>query len=107
MVHESVLRKNLKVIQLKHPIFHTPYRTTFDFLAKMQHYSTLFAEQNQNKKKSSLAIAFTHATFAFFKSYFLQRGFMDGKEGFIISLYNANTAFYKYIKLKELNQKKH
>ena len=43
--------------------------------------------------------------FAFFKSYILQRGFLAKKEGFIISLYNANTAFYKYLKLEELNSK--
>jgi len=105
-VHESVLKKNLKVMHLKNPILHTPYRTTSDFLSKMQHYSTLFAEQNRNKKKSSFTKALIHGAFAFFRSYFLKRGFIDGKEGFLISLYNANTSFYKYIKLKELNDQK-
>jgi len=105
LVHESVVKKNSIVIKLKHPIWHTPYQTTFDFLSKMQHYSTLFAEQNKNKKKSSFAIALKHAAFAFLKSYFLKKGFVDGKEGFFISFYNANTAFYKYIKLKEYNEK--
>lgn len=102
-VHESVLKKHLKVVRLHSPILHTPYQTTFDFLSKMQHYSTLFAEQNRYKKKSSFGTSLRHAAFAFFRSYFLKRGFLDGKEGFIISLYNANTAFYKYMKLKELN----
>lgn len=105
-VHESVIKKDLKVIPLKHPILHTPYLFTSDFLLKMEHYSTLFAQQNQNKKKSSFSKALTHALFSFFRSYILKRGFIDGKEGFIISLYNANTAFYKYIKLKELNEQK-
>ena len=96
-VHEKLESKNL--ISLAHPLLHTPYRSTQDFLAKMEHYSTLFAEQYQGKKTSSFSKAFSHALFAFFRSYLLKRGLFDGKEGFIISLYNANTAFYKYLKL--------
>ena len=103
-VHESVISKNLKVIQLKHPLLHTPYRTTFDFLSKMQYYSTLFAEEHKGRKNSSFAKALAHGFFAFFRSYFLKLGFIDGKEGFIISFYNGSTSFYKYIKLKEVNE---
>src|SRR3546814_18652294 len=69
-----------------------------DFLSKMQSYSELFAKQNQGKKSSSITKAILHGSFAFFKSYILKRGFMGGYEGFVISTYNANTAFYKYLK---------
>ncbi len=100
-VHEALETPNLRSLQS--PLLHTPYQSTGDFLAKMQHYSTLFAEQNRGKKTSSFKKALGHAAFAFFRSYFLKRGFLDGAEGFIISLYNGNTAFYKYLKLKELN----
>lgn len=100
-VHESLETKNL--IFLTSTLTHTPYQTTADFLAKMQHYSTLFAKQYQGKKKSSLAKAIGKAMFTFFRSYIIKRGIFDGAEGFIISLYNANTAFYKYLKLAELN----
>jgi glycosyltransferase involved in cell wall biosynthesis len=103
-VHESLLAKN--PIPLSFPLLHTPYRTTSEFLAKMQHYSTLFAEQNRHKKNSSISKAILHALFAFLKSYILKRGFLDGGEGFFISLYNANTAFYKYMKLLEANREK-
>jgi len=103
-VHERVLSDGLNVVSLKHSVLHTPYRSIHDFLAKMQTYSTLFAEQNQHKKKSSLARAIVHSLYAFFKSYLLKRGFLGGKEGFIISLYIGQTAFYKYLKLAELNK---
>lgn len=103
-VHESLVAKQF--FSLRSPLYHTPYRSTADFLAKMQHYSTLFAEQNQNKKRSSLGIALAHAIFAFFRSYILKRGITGGKEGFIISFYNANTTFYKYLKLAEKNKNK-
>ncbi len=99
-VHESLETKNL--ISLKNPLLHTPYRSTQEFLVKMQHYSTLFAEQYKGKRKSSFRKALGHGLFAFFRSYLLKKGFLDGSEGFTISLYNANTAFYKYLKLKEI-----
>jgi glycosyltransferase involved in cell wall biosynthesis len=103
MVHEAIITEGFQVKQLKNPLHHYPYSTISDFLAKMQSYSTLFAKQYQGNRKSSLKIALGHACFAFMKSYFLKRGILLGKEGFIISLYNAHTAYYKYLKLDELN----
>ena len=100
-VHEKVLINNLNIVPLSHPMQHFPYRRISDFLAKMQTYTTLFAEQQQDKKKSSLLKAILHGWFAFFKSYILKRGFLGGREGFIISAYNSHTAFYKYLKLSE------
>ncbi len=104
-VHEGVLAGDLKLKRCKGVIEHYSYQSTHDFLEKMQRYSDLFAKQHQGKKKSSLCHAIYHGSFAFFKSYMLKRGFMGGKEGFVISVYNANTAFYKYLKLAEANQK--
>lgn len=104
-VHEKVLREKMRVIPLQYTIKHTPYRTISDFLTKMQKYSTLFAEQNRGKKKSSFLKAASHGISAFIKSYIFKRGIFGGKEGFIISLYNSQTAYYKYLKLAELNQK--
>lgn len=104
-VHEAVILGPLKHIPLRHPVYHHPYENTADFLHKMQTYSTLFAQQNQGKRSSSLRKAIGHGSFAFFKSYFLKRGFMGGHEGFVISFYNANTAFYKYLKLAEISTK--
>lgn len=102
-VHEKVVSEGLKVVQLRFTMRHTPYREIGDFLAKMQTYSTLFASQQKGKKSSSLLKALFHAWAAFFKSYILKKGFLGGKEGFIISAYNSHTAFYKYLKLDESN----
>lgn len=102
-VHESLVATQLQTLEA--PLLHTPYRSTTDFLQKMQHYSTLFAQQNRGKKKSSFKTALFHGLYAFFRSYFLKRGIFCGAAGFTISLYNANTTFYKYLKLAELNDK--
>lgn len=103
-VHESILTKNLDKVPLNGHIKHYSYTSTADFLNKMQTYSTLFAQQNKGKKSSSLCKAVLHGLFAFFKSYVLKRGILQGREGFEISIYNANTAFYKYLKLAEANE---
>lgn len=104
LVHEKVETGPMQIIDLKSPIFHYSYHQMEDFLAKMQLYSTLFSDQYTGKKKSSMIRALGHSSYAFIKSYFLQRGFLGGKEGLLISLYNSHTTFYKYLKLWEKNK---
>ncbi|MDF2577783.1 MAG: waaE [Chlamydiales bacterium] len=104
-VHEGIILKpGMEEDKLKSPILHYSYTCISDFLNKMQRYSDLFAQQHQHKKSSSLPKAIAHGLFAFFKHYILKRGIFWGYEGFIISIYNANTAFYKYLKLAERNR---
>ena len=103
-VHESVIDQKLHLINLKNPLFHFPYSNYRQFLIKMERYSYFFAQQDKGKKKSSPFKAFTHSFFAFFKSYILKRGFMNGFAGLFISLYNAETSWHKYIQLYEANQ---
>ncbi|MCK4935118.1 MAG: glycosyltransferase family 2 protein [Simkaniaceae bacterium] len=104
-VHEGIILKNLEEIKLKNPINHYSYTSISDFLRKMENYSSLFATQNYQTKNSSMSKALFRGLFAFFKCYFLKRGFLGGKEGLIISIYNAQTTYYKYLKLLEQKQK--
>ncbi len=104
-VHEKVIQDGLEEVRLEGHLLHYSYDSIEDFLRKMQAYSKLFAEQNCGKKSSSLMKAILHGLFAFFKSYILKRGIFFAYEGFVISIYQANTAFYKYLKLYEANKK--
>lgn len=104
-VHESIESKNMEVVTLKSYYRHYSYDSINEFIAKMQHYSDLFAKERAGKVPSSPGKAFLHGFFAFFKSYFLKRGFLDGYDGYLISCYNGHTAFYKYMKLYEANLK--
>lgn len=99
-VHERLLFPGLRKVRLKHPLLHTPYLRIEDFLSKMQNYSTLFARDKKNTRVS-LTSALLHSSWAFLKSYLFKRGFLSGREGLIISLYNSHTTFYKYLKLLE------
>lgn len=106
-VHESIETKQLNVASLKACLNHYSYDSVSNFLTKMQSYSDLFAEEWKGKKKSSPCKAALHAGFAFFKSYVLKGGIRDGYSGFLISAYNGHTAFYKYMKLYEINLSMH
>ena len=103
-VHEKILIHDLKEIKLKEHINHYSYLETADFLRKLQIYTDLFRDQNIGKK-SSFSKALLHGIYAFIKTYFLKLGFLDGKNGFIISFYQFQTSFYKYLKLWEANKK--
>jgi len=103
-VHEGVEKRELQIESFQAPVLHYPYASISDFLRKMEHYSTLFAQQYHNKKKSSPLIALYHGVGAFVKSYLIKRGFLGGYEGFLISCYNGHVAFYKYLKLYHLNK---
>jgi glycosyltransferase involved in cell wall biosynthesis len=104
-VHEKLISKSCSEEKLSCPIHHVSYQSVSDFLRKMQTYSDLFALTHCDTKKSSLSKAIGHGLYTFFKSYFLQKGVLDGREGFIISLYQSQTAYYKYLKLAEMKKK--
>ena len=103
-VHERILSQGLKEIALKEHIEHHSYLHVSDFLRKLQIYTDLFKEQNPNRK-ATFSQAIWHGLFAFIKTYFIKLGFLDGKCGFIIAFYQAQTAFYKYLKLWEKSVK--
>lgn len=103
LVHEKVITDNMDVIKLKGTLKHTPYQSFKHMIDKMNHYSDLFVK-NTHKKASSWS-PFTHAIFAFIKSYVFKKGFTQGLRGYILSKYIADTAFYKYLKLLAAQKK--
>ncbi|MCI0381908.1 MAG: glycosyltransferase family 2 protein [Chlamydiae bacterium] len=105
LVHEKVIQANLQEVKLTSPLIHTPYLDISDFLVKMDFYTSLYAEQNREKKKSSFAKALFHGFSSFIHNFFIKGGILGGKEGYLISTYNAQTAFYKYLKLAERKDK--
>ena len=40
-----------------------------------------------------------HGSWAFFRTYFIKIGFLDGAEGFMLAFANAEYSYYKYLKL--------
>lgn len=107
-VHESLIEPGGgSVVRLpeNHPLLHYSFDGAASLISKMQHYTDLFAAQQQFKRRASVPGAVGHGAAAFFKNYILKRGILDGGDGWTISFANACGAYYKYIKLHEANQR--
>lgn len=99
LVHESVQVQG-RVARLRHHLLHYSYRDFDDVLAKLNGYSGAAAEMLQRRgKKGSLSQALLHGLWAFVRTYFLRAGFLDGREGFMLAVMNAENSYYRYIKL--------
>ncbi|MBI3398713.1 MAG: glycosyltransferase family 2 protein [Deltaproteobacteria bacterium] len=105
-VHEAV-QIDAKAGYLKAPLEHYTYKNISDYLRRMDRYSTLAAEEMLKNGKSAGLLDLTfRPCFTFFKIFFLQKGFLEGYNGVILSgLYSAYT-FSKYAKLWEMSGKK-
>jgi len=107
-VHEGLaMSGNLKTELLTGRLKHYPYDNASQLLHKMQHYSTLWAEDQRGRKKASPLKALFYGVLTFLKSYLLKQGWRYGYEGLLISVSNANGVFYKYIKLYEVDRECH
>jgi glycosyltransferase involved in cell wall biosynthesis len=103
-LHETVeMVHGSKVSNLEGDLLHWAYSSYEEHLEKINNYSTLGAHEYFSAgKKSGTFSAALHSRWAFFKSYFLKRGFLDGYYGFVISTLTSYKIFLKYIKLRKL-----
>lgn len=101
LVHESVIiPKDTKVAELDGDILHFSYKNLNHYLVKSAGYGKAWADQRQARgKKASLSQGIVHAFACFLKMYILKRGFLDGKQGFLIALLSAHSTFIKYADL--------
>jgi hypothetical protein len=69
-------------------------------LRKLDAYSTAGAQRMwQQGRRTSIAGAVAHGLWAFLRTYLLQRGFLDGRMGFVLAVSNAEGTYYRYLKL--------
>jgi glycosyltransferase involved in cell wall biosynthesis len=103
IIHES-LETNEVIGHLKAPLIHYSFRDFETVLIKINEYSTLSAKQSfSNKKtKASLKKAILHGMWAFFRTYLIKAGFLDGREGFMLAVSNAEGVYYRYLKIMQL-----
>jgi glycosyltransferase involved in cell wall biosynthesis len=99
LVHESV-RMQGNTARLRQPLLHYSYRDFEDVLTKLNSYSSAASDMLQRRgKRGGLAQAVFHGLWAFIRTYFLRAGFLDGREGFMLAVMNAENSYYRYIKL--------
>ena len=104
IVHESVITSG-RIKQLKEPLIHTMANNLEELVDRLNRYTTLAAEMNYRKGKSTtLLAAIAHGVWAFIKSYILRGGFLEGAVGFLIAMTIAENCYYKYVKLLLMTQ---
>jgi len=103
-VHETlVVPENLKVVRLEGDLLHYSYHSIQDHYNQIEKYSSLHAEKMMHAgKKANLLKQYISPPFKFFRTYFLQLGFLDGKAGFDIARISAKAVRLKYEKLNRL-----
>ena len=106
LVHERLIVDGAAGV-LGEPLMHEAIVSLDDALVKMNAYSTAGAMmQFERGRTASLAGAVWHGTWAFFRTYVLRAGFLDGREGFMLAVSNAEGAYYRYLKLMLLAEKR-
>lgn len=100
IVHEKIqLPPKSRINQLKEPIAHHSFKDLSHALYKINRYSSYSAKVRLSKKRPpSFLKILIGAYWMFFRCYFLQRGFLDGKEGFLLAYLNAQGTFFRGFK---------
>jgi len=105
LVHEKLEVLQGDIATLKNSILHNSFSSLEEVLDKTNTYSTAGAKMRFEKGQSAtLKKAIFHGLWTFLRSYFFKKGFLDGREGFILAVSNAEGAYYRYLKLMYLNE---
>lgn len=106
-IHETISlnSKDSKAGKLKGDILHYTYQSYSEFSQKTDYFSSLSAKSYYDLgKKAPIWKLILNPTWAFFKSYILRLGFLDGYNGFVICKETARITYLKYSKLKALQK---
>lgn len=105
LVHERLLIEG-EVGQLDGELLHYAFDNLEEVLRKVDHYSSAGAAMLQQRGRSaSLGGAVLRGLWSFLRTYILRGGFLDGREGFMLAVSNAEGTYYRYLKLMLLNKK--
>jgi glycosyltransferase involved in cell wall biosynthesis len=99
-VHESVQASG-RVGHLQSNILHFTCDSLSEHLRTLDRYTTLAAQEIASRKvRTPLYRLLLDPCWTFVKTYFVQRGFLDGHEGLVIAYMAAFYTFLKYSKAR-------
>lgn len=105
LVHESLDINGAKVVPLNGDLLHLTCRDFFAFQRKQLRYAEEWANQrHQAGKRCGYLSILTHTLGAFCKTWLLRAGFLDGKQGLLLAVVNAQYTFNKYAALWALGR---
>jgi hypothetical protein len=105
-LHEKFMMSNGATIgRLQGDLLHWPFTSLQDHREKMKKYSIIGAEEfHKSGRKANFFTPYIHYIWGFFRSYIINRGILDGRNGFIICSLYAKSTFEKYKRLRYLNK---
>jgi glycosyltransferase involved in cell wall biosynthesis len=102
-VHESV-KVDGRVGHLESNLLHFTCESLSEHLRTLDRYTTLAAEELVARRtKIGLSRLIFDPAWTFVRSYFIQRGFLDGLEGLTIAHMAASYTFLKYAKARNMS----
>jgi glycosyltransferase involved in cell wall biosynthesis len=105
LVHERVVCDG-PVVRLTTPMQHHSVARLEDALARIDRYSTASALMLiESGRKVTFMSGIGHGLWTFIRVYFLRFGFLDGREGFLQAVANAEGSYYRYMKAWHLSRK--
>ena len=106
IVHDHLIAQG-PVGTLKNPLLHEAFTDLEEVLHKLDSYSSWGAQTlYENGTRAGLSKAVGHGLWAFVRTYIVRAGFLDGREGLMLAVSNAEGAYYKYLKLMLLARRK-
>jgi len=98
LVHERVICEGA-IGRLSAVLDHHPVMRLEDAISRADRYSTAGAEMlAASRRRVSFASGITHGLWSFFRAYILRLGVLDGREGFLLAVANAEGTYYRYMK---------
>lgn len=92
--------------RLPEPLHHETITSLEQLIEKMNVYSSMTAASlHQRGRRATILTALLHGGWAFAQTYFLRAGFLDGREGMMIAIANAENSYYRHVKLMLLAEK--
>ncbi|MFL6687370.1 glycosyltransferase family 2 protein [Paraburkholderia graminis] len=104
LVHERLVF-DTPAQRLTGKLMHYSYEDFESVLRKLDAYSSAGALQRHAAgQRGSFGKALGRGAWAFVRTYVLRRGFLDGRAGFMIAMFNAETVYYRFLKLARLGE---
>ena len=98
LVHERVICGG-PVARLNEQLAHCSVTRLEEAISRIDRYSTASAQAIvASGRRVSFMTGIGHGIGSFLRAYVLRLGFLDGAEGFLLAVANAEGSYYRYMK---------
>ena len=105
-VHESLQLTRGVSRKISGNIRHRPYRNLTEHFATLQRYTEIIAQRDRGMAAVRVWLGMTlEPVLVFLHKYLVQRGFLDGRRGFLMAAMTAFYFFLRYAKIWDLQRR--